>query len=74
MVQRVYLVLSGGVLADKVELRLRFAGLETQLVNEQMDEISDCRVSMHRLSPGEKSRVDLRKSMSFATAVDMQWL
>lgn len=74
MVQRVYLVLSGGVLADKVALRLRFAGLETQLVNEQMEEISDCRVSMYRLSPGEKSRVDLRKSMSFATAVDMQWL
>lgn len=74
MVQRVYSVLSGGVLADKVALGLRFAGLETQLVNEQMEGTSDCRVSMHRLSPGAKSRVDLGKSMSFATAVDMQWL
>lgn len=37
MVQRVYSVLSGGVLADKAALGLSFAGLETQLVNEQME-------------------------------------
>lgn len=57
MVERVYSVLSGGVLADKVTLGLRFTGLETQLVNEQMEGISDCRVTMHRLSQERKAEL-----------------
>lgn len=57
MVERVYSVLSGGVLADEVALGLRFTGLETQLVNEQMEGISDCRVSMHRLSQERKAEL-----------------